>query len=188
MQALTDADLREGQLMPESEVTSWCQVFIQSFFTWIDLPRCHRFKARIQQYLENAIFSHRWRGRDPGFYQMLNQSHGMNTPPTGQGYEKLLRSCEKAMSDYGCRYVWSDTCCINKYSNAELEGRIRVMYQWYKYVSVSIVHLARSSSVKDFPNVSWFTRGWTSQELPAPRKMRFYGRDWTPICRESCQR
>ncbi|KAF8838528.1 hypothetical protein BDN67DRAFT_982443 [Paxillus ammoniavirescens] len=129
--------------------------------------------ARIQSYLAYAIFSHCWGDSELEFPQMSNQSHGMNPPPTGQGYEKLLRLY---------------TCCINKDSSTELEGAIRAMYQWYKDASVCIVHLARSSSIKDFPNEPWFKRGWTLQELLAPRKMRFYGRDWIPICLESRDR
>ncbi|KAF8837960.1 hypothetical protein BDN67DRAFT_908250 [Paxillus ammoniavirescens] len=27
----------------------------------------------------------------------------------------------------------------------------------------------------------WFTRGWTLQELLAPRTMKFYGGGWTPL-------
>ncbi|KIJ13643.1 hypothetical protein PAXINDRAFT_116963 [Paxillus involutus ATCC 200175] len=151
--------------MRESEVTSWCQ-------------------ARIQQYLAYAMFSHRWGDREPRFRQMLDQSRGVKPPPTGPGYEKLLRFCEKAVYDYDCKYVWSDTCCINKESSTELEEAIRAMYKWYSDASVCIVHLARSSSIRDFPSEPWFTRGWTLQELLAPRRMRFYGRDWTPICGE----
>ncbi|KIJ13645.1 hypothetical protein PAXINDRAFT_135901, partial [Paxillus involutus ATCC 200175] len=154
--------------MRESDMTSWCQ-------------------TRVQQYLAYAMFSHRWGDHEPDFRQMLDQSRGVK-PPAGEGYEKLLRFCEKAVFDYDCKYVWSDTCCINKESSTELEEAIRAMYWWYRDASVCIVHLARSSSIKDFSNEPWFTRGWTLQELLAPRRIRFYGRDWKPICLESKDR
>ena len=112
---------------------------------------------------------------------MSSKIYGDKSCPTGPGYEKLRRFCEKA-KEYGCEYVWSDTCCINKESSAELEEAIRSMYRWYQDAFVCIVYLAGSSSVKDFRDEPWFTRGWTLQELLAPRDLRMYGKDWTPIC------
>ncbi|KIJ10211.1 hypothetical protein PAXINDRAFT_86399, partial [Paxillus involutus ATCC 200175] len=102
--------------------------------------------------------------------------------PDGLGYDKLYNFCKKAMLDYGCKYVWSDTCCINKESSAELEEAIRSMYRWYRGSSVCIAHLAKSSSTTEFSVEPWFTRGWTLQELLAPERIRFYGKDWMPIC------
>ena len=97
------------------------------------------------------------------------------------GYQKFLQFCEKARSEYNCACAWSDTCCINKESSAELEEAIRSMYGWYRDAEVCIVHLAKSDSFDDFPYEPWFTRGWTLQELLAPTRMKFYGKDWKPI-------
>jgi hypothetical protein len=36
-------------------------------------------------------------------------------------------------------------------------------------------------SLKDFEQSSWFTRGWTLQELLAPSKLHFFNREWKPI-------
>ncbi|KAF9232073.1 hypothetical protein BU15DRAFT_55433, partial [Melanogaster broomeanus] len=104
------------------------------------------------------------------------------TSPVGPGYTKLFNFCEKARDDYGCAYVWSDTCCINKESSAELDEAIRSMFRWYRGSRVCIAHLANSSSVGDFKHEPWFKRGWTLQELLAPKTMRFYGKDWRPLC------
>lgn len=101
--------------------------------------------------------------------------------PSGPGYDKLRHLCEKAQTDFQCRYVWSDTCCINKESSSELDEAIRSMYRWYSLANVCIVHLAQSSTVDDFEREPWFTRGWTLQELLAPNVVRFYGKDWNPI-------
>ncbi|KIJ58272.1 hypothetical protein HYDPIDRAFT_74387, partial [Hydnomerulius pinastri MD-312] len=46
---------------------------------------------------------------------------------------------------------------------------------------VYIVYLEDSSSLEDFDNEPWFTRGWTLQELLAPRRMSRYGKDRRPI-------
>ena len=84
--------------------------------------------------------------------------------------------------DYGCDYVWTDTCCINKESSTDLEEAILSMDVWYSEAGICIVHLGDSSTLEDFMEEPWFTRGWTLQELLLARKIRFYGRDWSPIC------
>lgn len=112
---------------------------------------------------------------------MSSKIHGQRPIPKGPGYDKLVCFCDKA-KEYGCEYVWSDTCCINKESSSELEEAIRSMYRWYRDAFVCIVYLAKSSSVKDFAREPWFTRGWTLQELLAPERLRMYGKDWNPVC------
>lgn len=59
------------------------------------------------------------------------------------------------------------------------------MYRWYSIATVCIVHLAESLTVADFELEPWFKRGWTLQELLAPETIRFYGKDWKPICPET---
>ncbi|KAH0828108.1 hypothetical protein J3R83DRAFT_3778 [Lanmaoa asiatica] len=140
---------------------SWCEEYAKD-----------RFKF--------AIFSHRWGDREPLFQEMTSRVHPRPIP-SGPGYDKLRRLCEKAQTDFCCRYVWSDTCCINKESSSELEEAIRSMYRWYSLANVCIVHLGQSLTVDDFERDPWFTRGWTLQELLAPKMMRFYGKDWDPI-------
>ena len=115
---------------------------------------------------------------------MSSKVYGQRSAPDGLGYEKLRRFCEKA-KEYGCEYVWSDTCCINKESSSELEEAIRSMYRWYRDAFVCIVYLAKSSTIKDFAREPWFTRGWTLQELLAPERIRMYGKDWSPVCPEA---
>ncbi|KAH0837771.1 heterokaryon incompatibility protein-domain-containing protein [Lanmaoa asiatica] len=138
-------------------------------------------KDDIKRLLKYAIFSHRWGEEEPEFRDMSSNVHGRRPTPKSLGYEKLQHFCEKA-KEYGCEYVWSDTCCINKESSSELEEAIRSMYRWYRDAFVCIVYLAESSSVKDFPQEPWFTRGWTLQELLAPERLRMYGKNWRPIC------
>ncbi|KAI9566366.1 hypothetical protein HD554DRAFT_2117567 [Boletus coccyginus] len=135
----------------------------------------------IKRLLRFAIFSHRWGTREPVFRDMSSKIYGDRPHPDGPGYEKLLRFRERA-KEYGGEYVWTDSCCINKESSAELEEAIRLMYRWYQDAFVCIVYLAMSSSVEDFRKEPWFTRGWTLQELLASKNLRMYGKDWTPIC------
>ncbi|KAI9566647.1 hypothetical protein HD554DRAFT_1983128, partial [Boletus coccyginus] len=96
------------------------------------------------------------------------------------GFQKLLKFCEEARR-YDCAYAWSDTCCINKESSSELQEAIRSMYRWYQNAEICIAYMGESVSKEGFEYEPWFTRGWTLQELLASRRIRFYGKYWTPI-------
>ncbi|KIJ11861.1 hypothetical protein PAXINDRAFT_24901, partial [Paxillus involutus ATCC 200175] len=127
----------------------------------------------IRNVAKYAIFSHRWLNEgEPSFQDMLQEQ-----TPTGPGYDKFTRFCKIANS-YGCLFAWTDTCCINKESSTELEEAIRSMFRWYSNAHVCIAYLADSSSPEDFKNDVWFTRGWTLQELLAPKMVRFFGAGW----------
>ncbi|KAL4070166.1 heterokaryon incompatibility protein-domain-containing protein [Scleroderma yunnanense] len=104
------------------------------------------------------------------------------------GYHKILKSCEQARKDQ-LQWVWVDTCCINKESSAELSEAINSMFRWYEnsYRCYAYLH-----DVDDtvFPtergeesriSSKWFTRGWTLQELIAPRDVQFFNKNWTAI-------
>ncbi|KAG0702636.1 hypothetical protein DFH29DRAFT_491604 [Suillus ampliporus] len=126
-----------------------------------------------------ATFSHRWfHTGEPTFQDMSKSRKDMLKNLAG--YPKLTKFCEKA-KEYDCELAWSDTCCINKDSSAELDEAIQAMFNWYRTAAVCIAYLACSSSVSDFEQEPWFTRGWTLQELLAPEKMKFYGRNWEPL-------
>ena len=60
------------------------------------------------------------------------------------------------------------------------------MFQWYAQASVCYVFLHDVDDSEDpaapgssFRRSRWFTRGWTLQELVAPRYVAFFSRDWT---------
>ncbi|KAG2125680.1 hypothetical protein DEU56DRAFT_566360 [Suillus clintonianus] len=126
----------------------------------------------VRDKVKFATLSHRWlHAGEPTFQDMSK-----NLP----GYHKLTKFCEKAR-EYDCELAWSDTCCINKGSSAELDEAIQAMFKWYRTAAICIVYLACSSSVWDFAQEPWFTRGWTLPELLAPEKMKFYGRNWEPL-------
>jgi Heterokaryon incompatibility protein (HET) len=100
--------------------------------------------------------------------------------PHCTGLVKLVNFCELAMRN-GCKLAWFDTCCIDKASSAEIEESIRSMFRWYQHAKVCIVHLAGTRSIKDMEDDPWFTRGWTLQELLAPKALKFYFADWRPL-------
>ena len=98
------------------------------------------------------------------------------------GYWKILQACSRARRD-GLEWLWADTNCIDKTSSAELSEAINSMYEWYRNSTVCYAYLAdvRGRSPHELPSSRWFTRGWTLQELLAPRHVVFFSREWTGI-------
>ena len=95
---------------------------------------------------------------------------------TGQnknGYTKI-RFCAQQAENDGLRHFWVDTCCINKADHVELQEAINSMFRWYQQAALCYVCLPDVSSLGDFARSEWFTRGWTLQELLAPRVVEFY--------------
>jgi hypothetical protein len=98
------------------------------------------------------------------------------------GYVKIQKCCEKAQRD-GLQYVWLDTCCIDKRSSAELSEATNSMYRWYERSTVCYAYLAdvpsegfwsETAEYEALGKSRWFTRGWTLQELLAPRNVLLY--------------
>lgn len=55
------------------------------------------------------------------------------------------------------------------------------MFNWYRQAKVCYAYLSDISSIEELNISRWFTRGWTLQELIAPRDVRFYSSNWTLI-------
>ncbi|KAJ9138638.1 HET-domain-containing protein [Pleurostoma richardsiae] len=140
-------------------------------------------EGRIPKY---AILSHTWEDREYSFQDF--ERHGYP-----EGSRKVDGCCERAaVSQYD--YVWVDTFCIDKRSSAELSEAINSMFEWYKRSEICFVYLSdyehapRSGDDlrdeepdEDFDRCRWFTRGWTLQELLAPRKLEFYDKNWFQV-------
>ncbi|KAH7336644.1 heterokaryon incompatibility protein-domain-containing protein, partial [Rhexocercosporidium sp. MPI-PUGE-AT-0058] len=125
---------------------------------------------------EYAILSHTWDEKEL-LFDDLKHSNPKGLP----GFEKVDRCCKLA-AGRGFEYVWIDTCCIDKNSSAELQEAINSMYRWYKNAEVCFAYLSDVPSSTNpartgFATSLWFTRGWTLQELIAPRIVEFYGRN-----------
>jgi hypothetical protein len=97
---------------------------------------------------------------------------------------KITQTCARARSFDGLDFVWIDTCCIDKRNKAELDEAINSMWAWYRGAKVCYVFLADlkpgtdADLAEDLPPCRWFTRGWTLQELIAPRKVLFFDQEW----------
>ncbi|KAL5365502.1 ankyrin repeat-containing domain protein [Aspergillus floccosus] len=128
-----------------------------------------------------AILSHTWGEEEITFDDMWN---GRRTD--SGGYRKIQECCATAaINNY--QYLWADTCCIDKTSSAELSEAINSMYRWYEEADVCYAYLADVPSV-NFTESRWFTRGWTLQELIAPREVIFFDKEWNVLgTRDSLQ-
>ncbi|THU97772.1 HET-domain-containing protein [Dendrothele bispora CBS 962.96] len=133
-----------------------------------------------------AILSHTW-GKPEEEVSFQDLAYNPEKAKQKVGYSKIEKSCELARK-YGFRYIWIDTCCINKESSAELSEAINSMYQYYQDARVCYAYLADVDSKQDprsegstFKKSRWFTRGWTLQELLAPETVVFFSSDWINI-------
>ena len=122
----------------------------------------------------HAILSHRWLPADdePTFQDITNR-----TGKGKAGYAKLQFCARQAAKD-GLQYFWVDTVCIDKKSSAELTEALNSMFRWYREATKCYVYLSDVIRVDSgFQRSEWFSRGWTLQELIAPRTVEFFSSD-----------
>ena len=102
---------------------------------------------------------------------------------------KIQGACQIAR-EHDFPYIWIDTCCIDKSRSAEESEAINSMFEWYRHANIcyallddvednSIVRASLSTS--GFRHSKWFRRGWTLQELLAPRHVLFVSSEWNVI-------
>lgn len=81
-----------------------------------------------------------------------------------KGFDKISECCRTAASD-GYRYVWIDTCCIDKSSSAELPEAINSMFSYYSrclrcYVYLDVKVINGDMTAQDLKHARWSSRGW----------------------------
>lgn len=156
------------------------------------LLRCE--DLNFEEYYEPppyAILSHTWEHREEVTYQEFLELK--STTKAKRGYAKILETVDLAKV-HGLEYLWVDTCCIDKSSSAELSEAINSMYMWYQQAKICFVVLSDISFAQTAVYTStdgyererlaqigsmlrecrWITRGWTLQELIAPRSVLFF--------------
>ncbi|GKU12097.1 unnamed protein product, partial [Fusarium langsethiae] len=109
----------------------------------------------------------------------------------------------------GSRYIWSDTCCIDKLNYGELSQSLSLMGDWYANAEFCIVHLDTDwqvgAAVKDWKEFKgegdgevlgiptfkeiadakpeWSNRAWTLQELVMSKMVYFFNAEWKALSR-----
>ena len=134
-----------------------------------------------------VILSHTWGpANEEVIYQDFENLEKAKEKP---GFRKIDGCCSQARRDK-FKWVWIDSCCIDKTSSVELSEAINSMFQWYRrshicyaYLSDVVSSPARVWAVQtgDFYLSRWFFRGWTLQELIAPQVLNFYNHRWEDI-------
>ncbi|USW54902.1 Putative heterokaryon incompatibility [Septoria linicola] len=133
------------------------------------------------------IASHRWGKHEPKYKDVLKRRRSDSA-----GYKKVEAFC-RLIRESGIEvdWLWIDTVCIDKSSSAELHESINSMFKWYANAECCLALLGdvrtRGQLMNDdlltsaLKRSKWFTRGWTLQELIAPRVVVFLNQDWQVI-------
>lgn len=143
-----------------------------------------------------AVLSHKWAdspGKEISFQDFhdaakvdkskLDKPEKLPAHETAYGVAKIAWTASVAR-ERKLDYIWIDTCCIDKTNSAELSEAINSMFKWYRLAVECYVYLpdvsweGNEASKAQFRESVWFQRGWTLQELLAPREARFYDREW----------
>ncbi|KAF1959942.1 HET-domain-containing protein, partial [Byssothecium circinans] len=130
-----------------------------------------------------AILSHTW-GEEEVIFQDMETSADRSKARSKAGWKKIQFCAEQAAAN-GLQYFWIDTCCIDKRNAVELGAAINSMFRWYQNAARCYVYLSDVSKLDSradgerpweeaFRASRWFTRGWTLQELIAPRVVDFF--------------
>ena len=139
-----------------------------------NVPELNEFIGDSSSIPQYAILSHTWGDEEVTLQRLSDPACAQK-----KGFRKIQQTCALAAKN-GFDFAWVDTCCIDKRASAELSEAINSMFRWYQDAAVCYVFLADldpgASLEGSLPHCRWFTRGWTLQELIAPREVLFYDR------------
>ncbi|KAF8846564.1 HET-domain-containing protein [Acephala macrosclerotiorum] len=161
----------------------------------LDAKRLELVDVRDDEVPPYAILSHTWGDEEITLQELRHMKSRMPQPldkrkrtiVDKKGFVKVRDAAALAVKR-GFSYLWVDTCCIDKSSSAELSEAINSMYLWYQQSEECYAYLSDVKSAKDkiwaqenssLRRSKWFTRGWTLQELIAPKSVHFYAKDWS---------
>jgi hypothetical protein len=134
-----------------------------------------------------AILSHRWGDSEVTFQDINSGRLSAWRKTWSKSWPPKLEGCRLQAIQDNLSYIWIDTCCIDKTNSVELAEAINSMFNWYKNAARCYAYLSdviqqsstlSSSTPPGFRDSKWFTRGWTLQELLAPKEVYFYGSRW----------
>ncbi|KAM5543879.1 hypothetical protein V8D89_002496 [Ganoderma adspersum] len=133
-----------------------------------------------------AILSHVWDAKEESFHEvqaLRSQCSADGTNPRDYVSDKIREFFIVTERD-GYKWGWADTC-----SSTELSEAINSMYRYYALAGVCYAYLGdvpTSDRVLPAPNSAfrksrWHHRGWTLQELVAPRLVILLSKTWEPL-------
>ncbi|KAF5370322.1 hypothetical protein D9758_006934 [Tetrapyrgos nigripes] len=139
-----------------------------------------------------AILSHRWILEREVVYEEFIRPQAETKSKSG--YQKIEAACLQARKD-GIRYLWVDTCCIMQGNPVDVAVNITSMFAFYQNAEVCYAYLVDITGCdhkemfarprawwKQYEEpTEWFSRGWTLQELVAPKTVIFYNKFWECI-------
>ena len=138
-------------------------------------------ELKRQQTAPYVVLSHRWVEPELIYEDMTDFKESV-LRQRSKSASKLFGACRKVLEHDKGRIVhlWMDTVCINKQDPAETSSSINSMYRWYQKAEVCFAYLDDypTPDAPTFTHSQWFTRGWTLQELAAPKNVIFYDKDW----------
>ena len=120
-----------------------------------------------------VILSHTWGRDEVTFDEMMDGTFRQKNASL------KIERCTSIAAQEGYSHVWIDTCCIDRSSNTEVSEEINSMFRYYHYASKCYAYLEDVKSLDDLESARWWTRGWTLQELLAPKIVEFYSQDWS---------
>ena len=108
---------------------------------------------RIPPYV---IASHRWTEDEATFKDLQEKKNTQKS-----GYAKIVGFASYVKKHIPCiKWLWNDTCCIDKSGTTELSYSLNSMFKWYRNAELCIAYLADVDDQSDFTHSVWFERGW----------------------------
>ncbi|KAK3070886.1 hypothetical protein LTR53_009657 [Teratosphaeriaceae sp. CCFEE 6253] len=137
-----------------------------------------QFHRKVPRYI---AASHRWKA---GSEAMIGDiQNRRNTDKSGYtkvtGFARYIREHIREVE-----WLWIDTCCVNQDSLVEVDEAVNSMFDWYSRAELCLAYLtdvANASDEHEFGRSEWFRRGWTLQELLAPKLVVFLSSGWEVI-------
>ncbi|KAL8766892.1 MAG: hypothetical protein Q9209_006440 [Squamulea sp. 1 TL-2023] len=153
----------------------------------LNAESCTLKQFKDEQCPSYVIISHRW-AEDPSdevVFDDMARFHELASSPAwrkAKSATKIAGACQRVLDDTNrtIKYLWMDTVCIKQDNPMELSTAINSMYRLYSEAEICFVYLPDypSPEVQTLGQSDWFNRGWTLQELVAPRKVMFFDRHW----------
>ncbi|KAI0737282.1 heterokaryon incompatibility protein-domain-containing protein [Daedaleopsis nitida] len=137
-----------------------------------------------------AILSHVWDVEEQSFADVrrINRRCKLLRLNSRNHVSAKIRKCCLLAERQGYRWLWIDTCCIDKSSSAELSEAIISMYKYYSLAAVCYAYLRDVPGSRPdltpppgFFHSKWHQRGWTLQELLAPAVVLFVSATWVVL-------